>query len=359
MFRKYLIRNAFDLIGGYLIAETPVNLNEALTGNNIGNSKTCFYIGDLHWCRRKILVSPVPYMWHQFIQCRYCTVHRVITQMRIGNMPLDSEYTDICGKNSASADFDCISKHLWGAGLPDKTVIKNFITLEQSAYHMRSSVHKLPLLIAGNHQRYFTPVIGMLFHKALGSHHHGRKSALHVCSSPAVYHAVMNNRIKGTVCPGGKISGRYHVGMAEKTENRTSVAVCRVHVGCINMRQIFYMKSRITKFCGYKLLTPLILGSYWRLWHKLHAQRDYFLSVFTMRIIHKNLPVMSRIRFRIPIYALIQYITSPLFRLKHQDLSRQISDKIRDFTTSTTFLSVFWMFKCFLSMHMRNIVNKI
>ena len=90
MFQQHIGQAFFQ--GGFvgLGAKTEVEINGHFTWNDIGGASASLHVADLPAGWRKKFIAPIPHHACQFGQRRRGAVHRVVCQLRIGNVSLNA-----------------------------------------------------------------------------------------------------------------------------------------------------------------------------------------------------------------------------------------------------------------------------
>ena len=99
-------------------------------------------------------------------------MHRVVRQVRIGDVPLYAVDMQVGGDGAASAVFHHVADALGAGRLADQAVIQPLVARHQRFDHLNRAVGGAGLFIRGDQECQAAPVIRVGGDKSLGGHHH-------------------------------------------------------------------------------------------------------------------------------------------------------------------------------------------
>ena len=98
-----------------------------LAGDHVISAGAGVDVRDLEAGWREVLVALVPALGAELAQCRHCAMHRVIREMRIGDMPLLAVYSQTAAEAATAAVFDDVAEPLMARRLADHSEVDALI----------------------------------------------------------------------------------------------------------------------------------------------------------------------------------------------------------------------------------------
>ena len=152
-------------------------------------------------------------------------MHRIIRQMRIGDMALNAGHGDGRAEAAATPDLDDLAEAVRIGRLPHHTEIRHLAMLAHPLHDAHGAVPRRPLLVARDEQRDRSR---QGFGRLGLSHarNEGCNRRLHIAGAAPMQHAILDHAAEGVVLP--SLAGGHHVGMTRKAEMRRPGAEPRV-----------------------------------------------------------------------------------------------------------------------------------
>ena len=91
-----------------------------------------------------MLVAAVPSAGGEFRQGRRQRMHRIVGELRIGDMSLDTVYRQTAAQAAAPSDLDGVTEIRFAGGLADQTPIDRLPPLAQHLHDPARTVHRGP-----------------------------------------------------------------------------------------------------------------------------------------------------------------------------------------------------------------------
>ena len=157
-------------------------------------------------------------------------VHRVLHQVRIGDVTLHALDDQLAGKRAAPAVLDRVAELAYRGGLADDAVIEQFAARLELFHHPHRAVHRHAFFVRGEQQRDRALVLRVCGDEFLGRADEGRDGRLHVRSAAAVQPALAHAGGERIGLPLVQRAGGHHVGMSGKTQQRFGLAAARPQI---------------------------------------------------------------------------------------------------------------------------------
>ena len=157
-------------------------------------------------------------------------VHRVVGEVRIGDVTLDAVHGELARERAAPADLDRVAERVGAAGLADHAPVDLLAARFERFHHAPRAVDRRAFLVARQQERERAAVIGMRGDKALAGGHHRRESTLHVGGAAAVQDAVAHDRVERIGLPFFARAGRHDVGVTGEAQHGSGSAMPRPDV---------------------------------------------------------------------------------------------------------------------------------
>ncbi len=148
--------------------------------------------------------------------------HRIVRQMRIGDMALTAGHRQMAGQAATAAVLDHIAERVRVGRLADDAGIRLLPVGSGPFHHFHRAVDGIALFIAGDHQADRSAGTG--FQNPRGGGDKGGDSAFHVGGTTAIETPVGNLGIESAMRPGGLVADRNHIRMAGKAQMRPAIA---------------------------------------------------------------------------------------------------------------------------------------
>src|ERR1700676_4620965 len=96
-----------------------------------------------------MLVAMIPGSRREFGQGGRQRMHRVIGELRVGDMPLNSVYRETPAQAAAPADLDGVAEDTLARRLADQTAVDGLFAFAQHFNYPARAVHRRPFFVAG------------------------------------------------------------------------------------------------------------------------------------------------------------------------------------------------------------------
>src|SRR5205814_190608 len=195
-----------------------------LAWNDVRGTGTRIEVGDLEGGRLEVLGPLVPLASGELRQCRRERVHRVLGELRVGDMPLHAVHGEAGAQGAATTHLDGVGDRDSARGLTHDAPIEALAPLAQDLRPTPRPIDRWTLLITGDQKCDRSLVSGVRRDELLAGGDHRRKSALHVGRSAAVQHSVADVRRERVAVPLLERPRGHDVGMPGEAEHRSRAA---------------------------------------------------------------------------------------------------------------------------------------
>ena len=232
---------AFDGAGG---GEAEIEVDHETAGHHVAGAGAGVGIGNLEAGRREILVAGVPGGGGEFGQRRRGEMHRVLHQMRIGDVALHAAHYELGRKRTAAAVLHGVAEVADAGGFADDAEIDGLIARLERFDHAHRTVDGVAFLVRSEQQgqrkvmRSGIPLwdgAGRICQIApadqtLHGDNAGGDRAFHVRRAAAVQIAVAHGRFEGRRGPLLQRAGGDDVGMPGEADQASRRAASRPEI---------------------------------------------------------------------------------------------------------------------------------
>ena len=211
---KHSAHALLQTFGGGLGAETKVEINKQLAGDDVAGAGAAVDVRHLPAGGREKFVARVPFGREQIGQCGREQMHRVSGEVRVGDVPLQALDGELAAHRAASAVFDGVAEPHDRGRLADDAVVQHVATRGQGVADFDRAVKRRAFFVAGQQESDRQRGLRVRGQKLFHRHHHRRDGAFHVGGTAPVQHAAALRGCERRAVPLRQGAGRHHVGVA-------------------------------------------------------------------------------------------------------------------------------------------------
>jgi len=266
----------FDAAGG---GKAEVEIDDDFAGNHIGSAGAAVDVRHLPGGRQVVFIGLIPFFGGQFRQRRRRQVDRVFRQLRISDMALYAFHRELAGHGAAAAVFDHVAQRRAGGRFADDAVIKLLAARLEFFADDHGAVGSRAFFIAGDQESDGAGVVRAGQREFFHRHHHRCNRGFHVRRAAAVQLAVAVAGPEGIGLPLLARTGRHHVGVAGKHQQRPRRAFACPQVGDVARLHGFAGKTERRQQFDQERLAAFVLRRDGRQGNQLFGQRQGFAMV--------------------------------------------------------------------------------
>ncbi len=258
---QQFLNHGFETVDGLLRGKAQIEARLQLSRDDIGCARAGGNIRYLETGGLKMLVAAIPGSRREFGQRGRHGMHRVVGELRVGNMPLNSVHRETPAQAAAPADFDGVAEGALARRLSDQAPVDGLVALAQRLHHAARAVDRRALLVAGDQECDRAAMRRVPCHEFLAGRQHGREAALHVGSPAPIQEAVLDDRKEGIAPPLVQRTRRHHIGMACEAEYRPSAPAFRPEIVDRTEAHAFHFESDGLEPADHHLLAAAVRGA--------------------------------------------------------------------------------------------------
>jgi hypothetical protein len=157
-------------------------------------------------------------------------VHRVLAQMRIGDVRLDALHPQAAMQGAAAAVLHHVAEAGHAGGFADDAGVDALAACGQPFHHAHRAVDGRAFLVRGDQPGDGTGVLRMFGQEMLDSGKPGGDGALHVGRAAAIELPIAFQRQEGIAAPLFQRAGGDHVGVAGEADQGRRLAAARPEI---------------------------------------------------------------------------------------------------------------------------------
>ncbi len=208
---------AFD---GARRGEAEIEVDPHFARDDVERARAGVDVGHLPRGRREMLVALVPCGRREFREGRGEVVDRVLREVRIGHVPLDSLRDEAAGERAAPPVLDGVAEVLRRRGLAHDAVVDALASRLERFHHAHGAVDRGALFVGGEQECQRAGVLGVRGDELFGGDDEGRDRGLHVGRAARVQPAVHDRGDEGIGVPLVERPRRHHVGVPGEDHQR-------------------------------------------------------------------------------------------------------------------------------------------
>src|SRR5712675_3478945 len=120
---QQFLNHGFETVDGLLRGKAQIEARLQLSRDDIGCARAGRNIRYLETGGLKMLVAAIPGSRREFGQRGRHGMYRVVGELRVGNMPLNSVHRETPAQAAAPADFDGVAEGALARRLPDQAPV--------------------------------------------------------------------------------------------------------------------------------------------------------------------------------------------------------------------------------------------